>query len=602
MGWTTILLTAVASVCLTLAAIHLTIWWKRRTTLANLGFSVLAVGVAAFSVTSLMMTRAETLPQYEAALRWTHVPVFIMVLGVSLFMWFYFHTARPWLVHTTWLLRLAALGIHFSQPGTLNYERLTSLHRIELLGERVSAVEGVRGAWQWLDSVSLLLVVWLIIDTSVRAWRSGTSHEKHSALVIGGTTAAFVMLGTLYSGLIFVAGLPLPHVEGLFFVGVIGAMSQQLGADVLRAAQLAGELEASEAALRESDRRMTMAAEAARLGMWIWDIPTGDIWMSDTCREILGFPAGAAVDYRAFLERLHPDDQEAREAAIREALITGRPYRADFRILRPDGSRRWVASHGRIEQDGSGTPLRMLGVAVDISDQRQAELAARELSGRFINAQEIERRRIARDLHDDLNQRLALISVQLELLGRGQSSEEFQIKAEGLAAQIRDLSKEVHKLSYQLHPAKLDQLGLVTAARSWCRDLAQAGLQVEFHAADVPNDLLPDTALCAYRVIQEALRNVVRHSGTDRARVELTGAPDGLRLVVSDAGGGFDPAAASLSAGLGLISMQERVRLLHGTIAVQSTPGAGTTVTATIPLAPESPVRAAREDLDGAAV
>ena len=145
-----------------------------------------------------------------------------------------------------------------------------------------------------------------------------------------------------------------------------------------------------------------------------------------------------------------------------------------------------------------------------------------------------------------------------------------------IAAQLRELSSDVHKLSHQLHPAKVEQLGLVTAAQSWCDDLAkQSGLRIEFSARNVPADLEPGISLCLYRVIQESLRNVVRHSHATAARVELTGETDGLRLTITDEGQGFDVNEATHTGGLGLVSMQERMRLLHGTIAVSSKPGSG---------------------------
>jgi signal transduction histidine kinase len=149
---------------------------------------------------------------------------------------------------------------------------------------------------------------------------------------------------------------------------------------------------------------------------------------------------------------------------------------------------------------------------------------------------------------------------------------------------VRDVASEVHRLAHQLHPAKLDQLGFVTAARGWCRDLArQTGLAIEFVADHVPTGLPSDVGLCLYRIVQESLQNVVRHSGSPSARVSVSAGGTGLRLVVTDAGRGFDTASGR-SAGLGLVSMRERVRLLGGTMALRSHPGAGTEIEVTIPV------------------
>jgi signal transduction histidine kinase len=156
-----------------------------------------------------------------------------------------------------------------------------------------------------------------------------------------------------------------------------------------------------------------------------------------------------------------------------------------------------------------------------------------------------------------------------------------------VAARIRELSSDVHRLAYELHPAKLDQLGLETASRSWCRDVAvHSGIRVSFVSREVPADVRPDIALCLFRIVQEALRNVVRHSRASEAHVQLTGGQGVMRLAVTDAGCGFDAAAASSKSGLGLISMRERVRLLRGTIDIESQPGTGTVISVSVPLPP----------------
>jgi signal transduction histidine kinase len=216
-----------------------------------------------------------------------------------------------------------------------------------------------------------------------------------------------------------------------------------------------------------------------------------------------------------------------------------------------------------------------------LSRELQAsEASARELSTRLIRSQEDERRRIARELHDDLSQRLALVAVDVELLSH--APEKASARFRELASGVRDIASEVHRIAYELHPAKLDQLGFVPAARSWCRDLgAQSGLRIDFTSDGLPSQLPPDIALSLYRIVQEALHNVVRHSGSPAARVTLAMQDHKVRLTVGDDGRGF---AAHAGGGLGLVSMRERVRSLHGTIDIHSCPGLGTTVEVAIPV------------------
>ena len=221
----------------------------------------------------------------------------------------------------------------------------------------------------------------------------------------------------------------------------------------------------------------------------------------------------------------------------------------------------------------------------------ESERAAQELSGRLIHTQEEERSRIARDLHDDFNQRLALLSVEIDLLGQKASATDYATKLHQFGEHIRELGSDVHRLAYQLHPAKLDQLGLVAAVSGLCRDLSQkSGLKVDFAHDSVPRSLPADVARCVFRVVQESLQNILRHSGAKEGQVELAVHDGYIRLVVSDAGKGFDLERARNAGGLGLLSMRERVRLSRGSLEIRSKPGHGTQVELTIPLEKEKTV------------
>ena len=229
----------------------------------------------------------------------------------------------------------------------------------------------------------------------------------------------------------------------------------------------------------------------------------------------------------------------------------------------------------------------LIFVVHDITDRRRLEEEAREVSGKLINAQEDERKRIARELHDDLNQRLALLSIDLDILGQqsrmlvGPTPERLK----SINLQLNELMSEVHRLSYQMHPAKLEQLGLLIAARTFCREVGlQRSIGVHFEHHDVPRILDPAVALCLYRVLQEALQNSMRHSGSREIHVRLAGEKEQLRLVITDNGHGFDVESSMHTAGLGLVSMRERVRQVYGSIKFLSKPGAGARIEVTVPL------------------
>lgn len=212
---------------------------------------------------------------------------------------------------------------------------------------------------------------------------------------------------------------------------------------------------------------------------------------------------------------------------------------------------------------------------------RASEARYREVSSRLITAQEDERKRVARELHDDLSQRLALLSINMQLLSQDSAHEDKMANGllDQMVKEVKHLSSDVHQLSYQLHPTMFDHFGLVAAAKSLCREmLHQPGMQIHFTHDEIPRNLDSNLQVCLYRVLQEALRNSIRHSGAKEARAALRIENDEIRLVVSDDGKGFDLPHAQQSGGLGLISMKERVRQVHGTLALDSSPGEGTRI------------------------
>jgi len=217
----------------------------------------------------------------------------------------------------------------------------------------------------------------------------------------------------------------------------------------------------------------------------------------------------------------------------------------------------------------------------------ESRVALQELAGKLLGTQETERRRIARELHDDLGQGLALLSVELDLLQQKLPETAYQLRPgmEAMSEQVKELSTSIHDLSHQLHPMKLEQLGLVAAVRSLCAELAQAhGVNIEFSHDDLPAGVPQETAICLYRIAQEALRNVIKHSGARHADVKLRHIENTVCLAVRDDGKGFDPIATFSQDGLGLASMRERVRLVSGEFSADSQPGGGTRIDIRVPL------------------
>jgi signal transduction histidine kinase len=203
------------------------------------------------------------------------------------------------------------------------------------------------------------------------------------------------------------------------------------------------------------------------------------------------------------------------------------------------------------------------------------------MSRKLIESQEQERTRIGRELHDDINQRIAMLAVQLEQLRNDPS--DVQNRLQELRKQTSELSDDVQALSHELHSSKLEYLGVVSGMRSWCQEFGQRQNLVIDFKSDVFSVVPFDIGISLFRVLQEALHNAVKHSAAKRMAVELREASNEIHLIVADPGKGFDVEAAIRGRGLGLTSMQERVRLVSGTISIESQPMSGTTVYIRVP-------------------
>jgi len=257
-------------------------------------------------------------------------------------------------------------------------------------------------------------------------------------------------------------------------------------------------------------------------------------------------------------------------------------------MVRADGTHRWTAARGEAQRDSAGRIAGLRGTVQDITERRLAEEALAGVNGRLIEAQESERARIARDLHDDICQRLALLSIGLRQANRGLLASPSGAAAgylDALQMQTGEIIADVQALSHELHPPRLLEVGLVTAMRGFCEELAaQDRAQVDFHCENVPASVAPDVSLCLYRVLQESLHNAVRHSRGRHFDVHLNGNGQTLELTVRDQGVGFDVDATNRGPGLGLTSMKERLSLVGGDLLIESHSTRGTTVLARAPV------------------
>jgi PAS domain S-box-containing protein len=237
-------------------------------------------------------------------------------------------------------------------------------------------------------------------------------------------------------------------------------------------------------------------------------------------------------------------------------------------------------------KDSTGTTVGISGIARNITRRKQMEEAISRMSRNLIESQEQERTRIGRELHDDINQRLAMLAIELEQLQENPS--EIRSRVQELRKQTIEISDDVQALSHELDSSKLERFGAIGGIRSWCREFGERqGIQVEFKSPEAKISLPREIGLCLFRVLQEALHNAAKHSGVKRIEVQLREDAGEIHLLVSDLGRGFDLETATQGRGLGLTSMQERVRLINGIIEIQSKPMGGTIVHVRVPLRSE---------------
>jgi PAS domain S-box-containing protein len=390
------------------------------------------------------------------------------------------------------------------------------------------------------------------------------------------------------------------------------------------------DLKEAEAALGKASEQCRLALEAAEMGGWEYRLDTAEIVWDERSRRIWGISSDRRIDYSTIITAIHPEDRANVDAAVKQALAGADDggYHIEFRILRPDGSVRWVASHGRVYFEGEGTQRRaqrFVGAHRDITQARKAlEALAKQslelqqlnatldrrvqertialqraneklqdLSARLLSAHEEERRKIAADVHDTLGSTLSAVKFKMEaclLEAAEQGLTAMAAPFGALIPMVKECIDECRKIQSDLRPPLLDDLGLLITLSWLCRRFQEiyTGISVEQDIGVEEADIAEPLKIVLFRVAQEGLHNIAKHSNADRVSLSLQKTADRIRLVLQDNGKGFAAGNEFLEkghlAGLGLTSMQERVELSGGLFAIESAEGKGTIIRASWPL------------------
>jgi PAS domain S-box-containing protein len=345
----------------------------------------------------------------------------------------------------------------------------------------------------------------------------------------------------------------------------------------------------AEAVLRESEERFRLMADTTPSLVWMCDERGRLTYLNGRRIAFTGRDPDTGYGDN-WITYVHPDDVESMLNNLYEALKIKQAFSQEYRLRRSDGVYRWMFDVASPRVNGDGSFGGFIGSAIDTTDQKLAQQALEKVSGQLIEAQEKERSRIARDLHDDICQRLALLSMEIERANRTSNGSPAATKQnlEDIRKHCSEIAGDVQSLSHQLHSATLDYLGVVAAVRAFCSEVSkQHQTSIAFTDANVPKHLPKDISLCLFRIAQEALHNAVKYSGTNQFTVTLFATEEEVQLVVRDTGAGFDVEEAKKNQGLGLVSMQERIHLVHGRFAVESKPGKGTRIFAAVPFVAE---------------
>jgi PAS domain S-box-containing protein len=366
--------------------------------------------------------------------------------------------------------------------------------------------------------------------------------------------------------------------------------------DVVSQLQVVGEIlwsalqrKRAVAILRESEERFRLVANTAPVLIWM----SGPDKLCNYCNQPWLDFSGRTLEAElgnGWLEGVHPEDLKNCLDGYTRAFDLRESFKMQYRMRRHDGEYRWLLDIGVPRLNPDGLFVGYIGSCLDVTDGKLAEEALSEVGRRLIEAHEEERTWLARELHDDINQRIALLVIQLERWAQHppSSGDDVTDHIRPVLEQLSDLGKDIQALSHRLHSSKLEYLGIAVAANGFCKELSeQQKVEIDFSHAEVPRGLPKEISLCLFRVLQEALQNAVKHSGERHFSVELHGTSQEIQLTVSDSGVGFDQQDAITRRGLGLISMRERMQLVGGEFSIKSKRGTGTTIRARVPFIAE---------------
>ena len=606
MNWITIVWPMAIAACLTLAAIHAQIALRLagRERHAHVYFTLSALAVAATGGFELTLLQTHDFETYQNLMLLAQVPIWLMMISLAGFTWNFLERGWRRAARCAVVLISATMIVNFCVPREMTIRHATRLFTEETLWGARFTLAGMDYGWlAACESAAVLLLVVFVLSASFRSWRAG---QQRRAVLVGGSIVFFLLVSRCYAALVETGTLRTPFFFILPFFGLLLAMGRELSLDVFRAAQLADHL-------RESERRMEMAARAATMGFWVWDLRQDDLWATDSARVLFGASSSEPLNFERFMDYVDPESRDQVRRAVDHSLATGEDYEAEYRSLSPAGVSRWIRAQGKVDLDEQGRPRLMRGVVIDITERKSAQAEIDGMRRELAHLTRVSTMgELAASLAHELNQPLAAILSNAQAARRflAQPGADLGLMREILEDIIRDdkrAGEVIHRLRSMVQRRELVEIEPL-CLNDLVRD-AERLLHSEFIARNVilVQRLQPDLpSLSAGRVeLQQVLLNLMVNA-MDAMRecpvddrvltVDTRAEAAAVLMMVRDAGPGlpdsllpdlFRPFFTTKSHGLGmgLAISRSLVEAHGGKLTAENQPGGGACFTVYLPLA-----------------
>ncbi len=610
MSWVTVVWSMAAAACLTLSTVHVFVAIRQRS-LPNAFFAATGFSVAAVAAFEFTLMRVDSPEVYGDVLRWCHVAIFLLVTSFVLFVRSFLNAGRIGLAAAAIATRGAALLVNFLHPPNLNFADISGVRHVHFLGEDVSVAIGRISSWTRLGELSSLLLMAFLLDAAVTVWRRG---QRRRAAILGGSMGLFVLGAAGHAALIHAGLVAVPYMISIAYLAIVAAMGYELMYDLVRASELARELRVKSRALRESRRRLALAAEAGELGFWSWDLGRDTVWMSSRARALRGY-GDETLNLERLFAAVHSEDRDALRRSLQEVASDEGQIEREYRVVRPDGEIRWISLHASATRDPEDGRVHVQGVTIDVTPRKLADIEARRRQAEIAHLSRVTMLgelsgAVAHELNQPLTAILSNAQAALRLLDRedrplGEVREILSdiVDEDRRAGEvIRRLRVLLRKGEVQLDPVELSSVvdDVLKLLRS---DLLSHGVTVTTELPDRLPRVMGDEVQ-----IEQVLVNLVanacdamaaRDEGTRCVRLtaDLDGA-EAVRVSVADTGCGLPPAdlervfepfvtTKAQGMGLGLTVCRTIVGAHGGRLWAVNNEGGGATFHFTIPVSAE---------------